>query len=123
MTKKQAEKIAKINIYSFFYLADGFDAENLSYEDNIKVRNAIRELCEKELNKLNSGTFVTAEECVDKVLNNYVEMPVLDGFYGCHYCVFFKDKICTIEKETNMKLGDCSSKFRKDKKDVYFVKG
>ena len=70
LTKKQVNDIAKIFIASPLLLGDGFDAENLSDEDNNKVQNAIKEIAIKLLKQTKVGETATSDfDVVEKVLN------------------------------------------------------
>lgn len=70
MTQKQANDIAKIYIVSLLLLGDGFNAENLSETDNIKVKKAIDDICRKLLRQTKVGEIATSDfEAVSMVLN------------------------------------------------------
>ena len=70
ITKKQANDIAKIFIASPLLLGNGFDAENLSEEDNKKVNEAIRDIAMKLLGQTKVAEITTSDfEAVDRVLN------------------------------------------------------
>ncbi len=72
LTKKQVNDIAKIFIASPLLLGDGFDAENLSDEDNNKVQNAIKEIAIKLLKQTKVGETATSDfDVVEKVLNEF----------------------------------------------------
>lgn len=68
MTKQQARKIAKLHMYSFFYLSDGFNSEVLTDEDDQRVTDEIRAICKKELDKLGLGSQVGSNQCAEAVL-------------------------------------------------------
>lgn len=68
MTKRDANKIAKAHMYSFFILGDGFYSDNSSPEDNQKITNEMIKICEKELKKLNIDSQGTSESCIKVIL-------------------------------------------------------
>jgi len=70
ITKKQVNDIARINIASIFLLGNGFNAENLSIEDNGKVNKALHEISMRLLRQTEVGETATSDfEAVEKVLN------------------------------------------------------
>ncbi len=69
LTKKQANMIAKLHIYSFFYLSDGFESKELSYENNKIISDEIKQICEYNIDKLNTGTATNSYLCVKYILD------------------------------------------------------
>ncbi|MFA6760286.1 MAG: hypothetical protein WCR69_04500 [Sulfuricurvum sp.] len=68
MTKQQARKIAKLHMYSFFYLSNGFSSEVLSEEDDQKVTDEIKAICKKEIEKLGLDSQTESNQCAAAVL-------------------------------------------------------
>lgn len=69
LTKKQANMIAKLHIYSFFYLSDGFESKELSYENNKIISDEIKQICKDNIDKLNTGTATNSYLCVKYILD------------------------------------------------------
>lgn len=72
MTKTDAKKIAKVHMYSFFILGDGFYADSLSFEENRKISDEIKELCKKELERIGVGSKVSSDDCAEAILNKNI---------------------------------------------------
>jgi hypothetical protein len=73
MTKADAKKIAKVHMYSVFLLGDGFYADSLSFEDNQKISNEMKELCKKELEKLGVDSCISSDDCAEAILNKNIQ--------------------------------------------------